>query len=185
MTNARPATIELSGQYRSANLWLEALRNLRSSPSALIGSAVIGALLIIAVFAPVFATHDPLKTMIGVPGETGRLPSKPPCIPILGCEEPQHILGLDLNARDLYSRVIYGTRTSLSVGVITISLSILVGTALGISAGYMGGRVDNVIMRLMDVVLAFPALLLAISIVTILGPGLTNALLEAGEGMPA
>lgn len=177
MTNAPPATIELSEHYRSANLWLEALRNLRHSPSALIGSAVIGALVIIAVFAPVFATHDPLKTMIGVPGETGRLPSKPPCIPILGCEEPQHILGLDLNARDLYSRVIYGTRTSLSVGVITISLSIIVGTALGITAGYMGGRVDNVIMRLMDVVLAFPALLLAISIVTILGPGLTNALL--------
>ncbi|MCY4062541.1 MAG: ABC transporter permease [Chloroflexi bacterium] len=166
-----------SENYRSANLWLEALRNLRHSPSALIGSAVIGALVIIAVFAPAFATHDPIQTMIGVPGETGRLPSKPPCIPLLGCEEPQHILGLDLNARDLYSRVIFGTRTSLSVGVITISLSILVGTALGISAGYMGGRVDNVIMRLMDVVLAFPALLLAISIVTILGPGLTNALL--------
>ena len=177
MENSEPAILALSDQYRSANLWLEALRNLRHSPSALIGSAVIGALVIIAVFAPAFATHDPIQTMIGVPGETGRLPSKPPCIPILGCEEPQHILGLDLNARDLYSRVIYGTRTSLSVGVITISLSILVGTALGISAGYMGGRVDNVIMRLMDVVLAFPALLLAISIVTILGPGLTNALL--------
>ena len=177
MENSEPAILVLSDQYRSANLWLEALRNLRHSPSALIGSAVIGALVIIAFFAPVFATHDPIQTMIGVPGETGRLPSKPPCIPILGCEEPQHILGLDLNARDLYSRVIYGTRTSLSVGVITISLSIIVGTALGISAGYIGGRVDNVIMRLMDVVLAFPALLLAISIVTILGPGLTNALL--------
>jgi ABC-type dipeptide/oligopeptide/nickel transport system permease subunit len=177
MANAEPATIDLSDNYRSANLWLEALRNLRHSPSALLGSAVIGALVIIAIFAPFFATHDPIQTMIGVPGETGRLPSKPPCIPILGCEEPQHILGLDLNARDLYSRVIYGTRTSLSVGIITISLSIFVGTALGISAGYMGGRVDNVIMRLMDVVLAFPALLLAISIVTILGPGLTNALL--------
>ena len=177
MENSEPASLAPSDNYRSANLWLEALRNLRHSPSALIGSAIIGALVIIAVFAPVFATHDPIQTMIGVPGETGRLPSKPPCIRILGCEEPQHILGLDLNARDLYSRVIYGTRTSLSVGVITISLSIVVGTALGISAGYMGGRVDNVIMRLMDVVLAFPALLLAISIVTILGPGLTNALL--------
>lgn len=177
MENSEPASLAPSENYRSANLWLEALRNLRHSPSALIGSAVIGALVIIAVFAPAFATHDPIQTMIGVPGETGRLPSKPPCIPLLGCEEPQHILGLDLNARDLYSRVIFGTRTSLSVGVITISLSILVGTALGISAGYMGGRVDNVIMRLMDVVLAFPALLLAISIVTILGPGLTNALL--------
>ena len=177
MSKAAPASLSSSDNYRSANLWLEALRNLRHSPSALLGSAVIGALVIIAVFAPFFATHDPLQTMIGVAGETGRLPSKPPCIPILGCKDPQHILGLDLNARDLYSRVIYGTRTSLSVGVITISLSIIAGTALGITAGYVGGAVDNVIMRLMDVVLAFPALLLAISIVTILGPGLTNALL--------
>ena len=177
MGKTEPASLAHSDSYRSANLWLEALRNLRHSPSALLGAAVIGALVVIAVFAPFFATHDPLQTMIGVPGETGRLPSKPPCIPILGCQDPQHILGLDLNARDLYSRVIYGTRTSLSVGVITISLSIVAGTALGITAGYMGGTVDNVIMRLMDVVLAFPALLLAISIVTILGPGLTNALL--------
>ena len=174
---APTAQLEPTGHVRSANLWLEALYNLRHSPSAILGMGIIGALVIIAVFAPVFATHDPIKTMIGVPGEVGRLPSKPPCVPILGCEDPQHILGLDLNARDLYSRVIYGTRTSLSVGVITISLSIIAGTALGITAGYAGGRVDNVIMRLMDVVLAFPALLLAISIVTILGPGLTNALL--------
>ena len=102
------------------------------------GMGIISALVFIAVFAPLFATHDPILTMIGVPGETGRLPSKPPCIPILGCEEPQHILGLDLNARDLYSRIIYGTRTSLSVGVITISLSIIVGTTLGITAGFAG-----------------------------------------------
>ena len=171
MANAQPADLAPEANYRSASLWLEALRNLRHSPSAILGSIIIGALVIIAVAAPVFATHDPIKTMIGVPGETGRLPSKPPCIPLLVCEDPQHILGLDLNARDLYSRVIYGTRTSLSVGVITISLSIVAGTALGITAGFMGGRVDNVILRLMDVVLAFPALLLAISIVTILGPG--------------
>ena len=177
MANVEPARLAPTERYRSSNLWMEALRNLRRSPSAILGMAIIGALVIIAVAAPLFATHDPIKTMIGVPGETGRLPSKKPCIPILGCEEPQHILGLDLNARDLYSRVIYGTRTSLSVGIITISLSIIVGTTLGITAGFVGGKVDNVIMRLMDVVLAFPALLLAISIVTILGPGLTNALL--------
>ena len=177
MATTRPAALQPESAYRSPNLWLEALRNLRHSPSALLGMIIIGALVIIAIAAPIFATHDPIKTMIGVPGETGRLPSKPPCIPILGCEEPQHILGLDLNARDLYSRVIYGTRTSLSVGVVTISLSIIAGTTLGLIAGYAGGTADNAIMRLMDVILAFPALLLAISIVTILGPGLTNALL--------
>lgn len=177
MAKAEPASLTPTDRYRSSNLWLEALRNLARNPSAILGMSIIGLLALTAIAAPIFATHDPIKTMIGVPGETGRLPSKPPCIPMFGCEDPMHILGLDLNARDLYSRVIYGTRTSLSVGIITISLSIIAGTALGITAGFLGGRVDNVIMRLMDVVLAFPALLLAISIVTILGPGLTNALL--------
>ncbi len=177
MAKAEPASLRPTERYRSSNLWLEALRNLSRNPSAILGMSIIGLLALTAIAAPIFATHDPIKTMIGVPGETGRLPSKPPCIPMFGCEDPMHILGLDLNARDLYSRVIYGTRTSLSVGIITISLSIIAGTTLGITAGFLGGRVDNVIMRFMDVVLAFPALLLAISIVTILGPGLTNALL--------
>lgn len=177
MATVEPASLSPTDRYRSSNLWLEALRNLLRNPSAILGMGIIGLLVLTALAAPIIATHDPIKTMIGVPGETGRLPSKPPCIPLFGCEEPIHILGLDLNARDLYSRVIYGTRTSLSVGIITISLSIIAGTALGITAGFLGGTVDNVIMRLMDVILAFPALLLAISIVTILGPGLTNALL--------
>lgn len=177
MAKAEIASLQPADRYRSSSLWLEALRNLLHNPSAILGMSIIGLLAITAIAAPLIATHDPIKTMIGVPGETGRLPSKPPCIPLFGCEDPLHILGLDLNARDLFSRVIYGTRTSLSVGIITISLSIIAGTALGITAGFLGGRVDNAIMRLMDVVLAFPALLLAISIVTILGPGLTNALL--------
>ncbi len=162
---------------RSSSLWIEAARNVTRSPSAIIGLIIIGALIMIAIAAPLIATHDPILSMIGQPGETGRLQSKPPCIPLFGCQDTLHIMGLDLNARDLFSRVIFGARTSLSVGFITISLSIVVGTLLGITAGYTGGRVDNIIMRLMDVVLAFPALLLAISIVTILGPGLTNALL--------
>ena len=177
MAKPEPVVSSLAAPQRSSNLWLEVLRNLWRSPSAILGMGVIGMLLFVALAAPLIATHDPIQPMIGVPGETGRLPSKPPCIPLFGCEDPLHILGLDLNARDLFSRVVFGSRASLSVGIITISLSILVGTALGITAGYLGGAADNLIMRLMDVVLAFPALLLAISIVTILGPGLTNALL--------
>lgn len=161
----------------SSSLWMEAARNVGRNPSAIIGMIIIGALILIAIAASLIATHDPILSMIGQPGETGRLQSKPPCVPLFGCQDTLHIMGLDLNARDLFSRVIFGTRTSLSVGVITVSLSIVLGTVLGITAGYAGGRVDNVIMRLMDVVLGFPSLLLAISIVTILGPGLTNALL--------
>ncbi len=177
MAKPQPAPPTLTDSYRSSNLWREAMRSLLHNPSAILGIAIIGTLVFIALAAPLIATHDPIQSMIGVPGETGRLPSKPPCIPAFGCEDPLHLLGLDLNARDLFSRIIFGSRTSLSVGIITISLSIIVGTALGITAGYLGGAVDNLIMRLMDVVLAFPPLLLAISIVTILGPGLKNALL--------
>lgn len=138
---------------------------------------IIGFLVFVMIFAPVIATHDPLLSMIGIDGEVPPLPRKPPCIPLFGCEEPMHILGLDLNARDLFSRVVWGTRQSLPVGFIAVSISISVGTFLGLVAGYAGGWLDNLIMRIMDVVLAFPALLLAIAIVTILGPGLINALI--------
>ena len=175
-----PGTVSLETRGRRAgsqSLWLDALGNLRRNPSAIAGMLVIGLLILIALAAPLVATHDPILSMIGQPGETGRLQAKAPCIPLLGCEDAVHYMGLDLNARDLYSRVVFGTRTSLSVGIITISLSIVTGTLLGLVAGYAGGRTEDVIMRLMDVVMAFPALLLAISIVTILGPGLTNALL--------
>ncbi|MDQ7024831.1 MAG: ABC transporter permease [Anaerolineae bacterium] len=161
----------------SSNLWIEAAKNITHNPSAIIGMVILGILLIIAIAAPIVATHDPILSMIGQPGETGRLPQKPPCIPLFGCEEAQHIMGLDLNGRDVFSRVIFGTRTSLFVGMVTVSLAVVGGTSLGVIAGYAGGYVDNIIMRIMDVVLAFPALLLAISIVTILGPGLLNALL--------
>ncbi len=172
-----PKTLETERPRQSSSLWVEAFKNIWRNPSAIIGIAIIGALVFIAVAAPILSTHDPILSMIGLPGETGRLPGKAPCIPILGCEEAQHLMGLDLNARDLYSRVIFGTRTSLFVGVVTVSLSVFAGTMLGVIAGYAGGVVDNVIMRFMDVILAFPSLLLAISIITILGPGLLNALL--------
>jgi peptide/nickel transport system permease protein len=155
-------------------------RVLRRSRSAVIGLIIILSLVFVALAAPLIATHNPVQQMFGQPGETGRLPSKPPCIPLFGCTEPMHLMGLDLNARDVFSRVVYGTRTSLMVGFFSVSLSLVVGTFIGLIAGYAGGLVDDVLMRLMDVVLAFPSLLLAITIVTILGPGLENALLAIG-----
>jgi peptide/nickel transport system permease protein len=86
-------------------------------------------------------------------------------------------MGVDGNVRDQFSRIIYGTRVSLRVGFITVGFAIIVGTLLGAVAGYAGGWLGDVIMRVMDVVLAFPFLLLAIAIVSVLGPGLTNAML--------
>jgi ABC-type dipeptide/oligopeptide/nickel transport system permease subunit len=163
----------------SESLWREALRNLFRNRSAIMGMSIIAFLMLIALFAPVLATHDPILSMIGQPGHSGRLPARAPCVHLLGCsiEEPQHFMGLDLNARDLYSRIIYGARTSLVVGISSVTFSILLGSVLGMIAGYAGGWIGNVIMRMMDVLLAFPSLLLAIVIVTVLGPGLQNALL--------
>ncbi len=162
---------------RRSNPFVEALQNLIRNRSAQLGMILIGFLLLTAIFAPVLATHDPIAPLFGVEGEVPPLPRKPPCIPALGCEEPLHIMGLDANARDLWSRVVFGARISLTVGMAAVSFAIVTGTAIGLVAGYAGGWVDNVIMRFMDVMLAFPALLLAIAIVTIFGRGLQNALL--------
>jgi peptide/nickel transport system permease protein len=159
------------------SLFLETITNLFRNRSAVLGILIISLIIVVADFAPVIATHDPIQSMIGQPGEVGRLPTKAPCIHALGCEEVQHYLGLDLNARDQFSRIIFGARTSLRVGISTVMFSIVAGSLLGLVAGYAGGWTDNLIMRLMDVLLAFPSLLLAITIVTIKGPGLENALL--------
>jgi ABC-type dipeptide/oligopeptide/nickel transport system permease subunit len=162
-----------------SSLFLDTLKYLFRNRSAQLGITLIVFLILIAIFAPVIATHDPLQSMIGQPGHTGQLPARAPCIHLLGCPEtePQHFMGLDLNARDQFSRLLFGARTSLVVGFVAVTVAILIGSLLGMFAGFYGGGIDNVIMRVMDVLLAFPSLLLAIAIVTVLGPGLQNALI--------
>lgn len=159
------------------SLILQTLVNMLRNRSARTGLVIILALFLISDFADVLATHDPIQPMMGQPGETGSLTRKPPCIAFLGCEGPTHWMGYDLNARDLFSRVVFGAQTSLFVGFTSVIGSIFIGTMLGLVAGYAGNLIDNIIMRLMDVLLAFPSLLLAIAIVTVLGPGLLNALI--------
>ena len=164
----------LSPKPRS--LWQNALRYLFRQRSAVIGMIILGLLILVAAFAPVLATHDPIQTLIGIEDVKKRAA---PCIHLLGCaaEQPQHLFGTDGNVRDLFSRVIYGARLSLQVGILSVSFAILVGAFLGAVAGYAGGWLDNLIMRIMDVLLAFPTLILAIAIVTVLGPGLINTLI--------
>ncbi len=166
-------------QRQSEGVWRDALKNLLRNRSAIVGMIIIALLLLMAAFAPQLAQYDPLQSMIGQPGHTGRLPAMPPCVHAFGCsvEQPEHLMGLDLNARDMWSRWVYGSRVSLFVGVTSVSFSIVIGSLIGMVAGYAGGILDNVLMRMMDVLLAFPSLLLAIAIVTVLGPGLQNALL--------
>ncbi len=165
---------------RGASLWADTLRNIVHRRSAVVGACMLFVLIMVATFAPLIATHDPTQVLIGMEDVKRRTP---PCIHVLGCpeEQPQHLLGVDGNVRDFFSRMVLGSRLSLQIGFATVSFAIVVGGLLiGAVAGYAGGWVDNLLMRFMDVILAFPYLLLAIAIVTVLGPGLINALLAIG-----
>lgn len=175
-TIAEPASFATRLDYRSNSLWRLTLRRLFRQRSAIVGMTILIFLVLIAIFAPIIAPYNPKDVLLGVEPVKRR---EAPCIHLLGCptDRSQHIMGIDGNARDQFSRVIYGARYSLYIGLSTVSFAIIVGTILGSVAAYMGKWIDNVIMRLMDVLLAFPSLLLAIAIVTVLGRGLQNALL--------
>jgi ABC-type dipeptide/oligopeptide/nickel transport system permease subunit len=172
---------EPSGQaLRRTTGWRATLRRILRQRSAVVGLLILGFLFSIALFADVLATYDPLQPMLGI--EPGARTRELPCIHILGCpaSQPEHFFGLDGNARDEFSRILYGARYSLFIGFVTVGWSIVVGTLIGAVAGFTGGWTDNVLMRLMDMLLAFPALLLTITVVTVLGKGLTNAMLAVG-----
>jgi len=160
---------------KSRGLWSDAFRHLLHKRSAVVGLVLLGLLVFVAVFAPLLAPYESSQVLIG----EGVRPRDPPCIYLLGCDptERQHIIGIDGNGRDELSRLIYGTRVSLYAGIASVTVAVVAGTVIGLVAGFFGGRTDNVLMRLMDVLLAFPSLLLAIAVVTVLGPGLINAIL--------
>jgi len=164
---------------KSVSLWQITWRRLFRRKSALVGLAILGFLIIIALTAQWLAPYNPYNPLIGIEPVVMR---EAPCIHLLGCpaDHNQHLMGIDGNGRDEFSRLLYGTRLSLMVGFSTVTFAIIIGTVLGALSGYFGGWTDNVIMRTMDVLLAFPSLLLAIAIVTVLGPGLINALLAIG-----
>ena len=157
----------------------ETIRSLRHHRSAMVGFTLLVILTAVAILAPVLSKYDPTKPLIGIEDVKKRAP---PCIHALGCpaDQPEHYFGTDGNVRDEFTRVLHGARLSLIIGFTTVTFAIIVGTLLGLMAGFSGGWVDNGIMRVMDVLLAFPSLLLAIAIVTVLGPGLINALLAIG-----
>lgn len=183
---------------RERGLWRDAFRETFRKRSAVLGAVILGLLLFMAVFAPLLAPNGEREVLIAT--ESLR-PRAEPCIhlsvnwipdvPVLNTaesflesngfscpsDEPQHLMGLDGNGRDVFSRILYGARISLLAGVAAVSFALVIGTAIGLISGFLGGRVDNTVMRVMDVLLAFPALLLAIAIVTARGPGLFNAVL--------
>ncbi len=150
---------------RERGLWRDALRETLRKPSAIVGLVLLSFLVVLAVFAPLIAPYSPTEDFL----DEGLRPRADP--------SAEHWLGLDGNGRDELSRLIYGARISLLAGIGSVTMAVLIGAALGLIAGFYGRTVDNVTMRVMDVLLAFPSLLLAITIVTVLGKGLFNAVL--------
>jgi ABC-type dipeptide/oligopeptide/nickel transport system permease subunit len=178
-----PSVLDIEGLApKSVSLWQVATRRLFRRKSAILGMILLGILVTVALTAQWLAPFSPTLSMLDVVPPQGLSKRSPPCVHFLGCpsNQPEHILGTDGNIRDQFSRLLYGSRLSLLVGFSTVGFAIVIGTVLGALGGYFGGWIDNVIMRVMDVLLAFPSLLLAIAIVTVLGPGLINALLAIG-----
>jgi ABC-type dipeptide/oligopeptide/nickel transport system permease subunit len=154
----------------------EALRRFLRHRSAQVGLVFFTILLLVAIFAPVIAPFNPTLPLDNVIRRSG------PCIHLLGCpaDQPEHIMGIDSNNRDLFSRVLFGSRLSLIIGFATITFAIIIGGIIGAISGFWGGWVDTLIMRIMDILMAFPSLLLSIAIVSVLGKGLIPALLAIG-----
>jgi len=150
-----------------SGLWSEAWRRLRRNPGAIIGFVLVATFVIVAVFAPLIAPYGPLEQ-----GLEGRLDFASPSW--------THPFGLDPLGRDVFSRVVYGARYSLLIGVVAVAVGLSIGLVVGAFAGYLGGWVDSVLMRLMDIMLSIPGLLLAIGIVAALGPGLTQIMIAVG-----
>lgn len=140
------------------------IRLIRQHPIGFLGGVVVMLIILMAIFAPVIATHDPAAQ------ESIRL--LPP--------SADHWMGTDELGRDVFSRIVFASRTSLYVGVLSVAMAIVLGVPIGVAAGYIGGAFDNIVMRFVDILFAFPALVLAIVITGLLGPSLTNAMIAIG-----
>lgn len=161
---------------RNENRFLEFVRLFKKNKSAVFGLCIASMLIVFALFSPFIATALP-----DIQDLSARL------IPPFWYEggSIKHLLGTDDFGRDLFSRIVYGARISIMVGAISVSISLFFGLVMGVFAGYYGGLIDAMIMRLVDMMLSIPAILLAIVIVSILGPSLYNAMIAIGiVGIP-
>jgi peptide/nickel transport system permease protein len=150
-------------------LWAEARYRLLRNPGALLGAFFVTVFVTVAVFAPWIAPYGPKESNLDL------LHNGEPVGPTAG-----HWFGIDLLGRDEFSRIVYGARYSLLIGIVSVTIGLSIGLVLGATAGYLGGKVDTVIMRCMDVMLAIPGLLFAIGIVAALQPGLWQVMLAVG-----
>ena len=142
-----------------------ALAQFRRSVVGLVGAALVGLFLIVAALAPLLSPYDPVSADFA---------------DVLTPPSGKHLFGTDDIGRDILSRVVHGSRVSLQAGLFTVAVALSIGLPLGLVAGYLGGQVDNVIMRALEVILSFPGLVLALGITAVLGPRLIHALFAIG-----
>ena len=152
-------------KYTRTSLYKDAWKRLRRNKLAMFGLAIVIILILIAIFAPFIAPHDPIAR---IKEDSLLAPNK------------TYWFGTDLLGRDIFSRIIYGSRVSLEVGIIAVGISVLIGLSLGAISGYFGNISDTIIMRIADIFFAFPYILGAIAIMTVLGPGIVNIFIAIG-----
>jgi peptide/nickel transport system permease protein len=149
--------------HRSA--WADVVRRLRRSRGATIGAVLLAFIVMTAILAPWLAPYDPI--LVAPPDRL-----QPP--------GPKHALGSDVLGRDVLSRILHGARTSLQTGLISVTIALAIGVPVGLVAGFYGAHVDRLLMRIVDVLLTFPGILLALLVIAVLGPGLFNAMIAVG-----
>ena len=156
---------DAESQISARSFLQDTWRRLRRTPGALAGAVLVALIVAAAAGAPLLTHFDPLGQNLGAPaqGPSGL-----------------HPLGTDKLGRDIFARVLFGARTSIAIGFVAVGVAITAGTVIGLVGGYAGGRTDSVLMGAMDVMLAFPSIILAIGITTVLGPSITNLMLAVG-----
>lgn len=162
---SRPVPATLSAGAKSTGPVKDAFHRLTRNPGAVAGGFVLIVMVLLAAFAPIVAPYDPIKQ------DSQAIRAAP---------SRDHLFGADTFGRDVFSRVIYGGRKSLPIGLIAVGIAAIAGVSFGLLAGYRGGWVDALVMRAVDLMLAFPGILLAMAIVAILGTSLVNLMLAVG-----
>jgi peptide/nickel transport system permease protein len=159
-----------TGEEQGTGLWRGAFQRLRRNPVALVGAAIVLAFVLVAIFAPLIAPYEPARaqwadqvTPVSVPGPSDK-----------------HLLGLDRYGSDFFTQLVFGARQSLIVGVVSTLIGLTAGAALGIIAGGLGRVADTVVMRVVDIMLSIPSLLLAVSIVAVLGQNRYSVMIAIG-----
>ena len=158
---------EINKKYKKRSQFTDIWRRLKRNKMAMLGLTILTILLLTAIFADQIADYKEEVIKMDVPNRLQGM-------------SRDHWFGTDEYGRDIFARIVHGTRTSLFVGVISVGIALTIGGILGSIAGYYSGRLDNIIMRILDVILAIPSILLAITIVASLGAGLTNLMIAVG-----